>query len=225
MSELLNTVFLKLLDWGIPFILGLLFRKKVAHALIRLKKWLFNDIVTVKIVSVRCYYPGEIFGFNHQFLEDIKRRIPNMKFLDMFDREVRFTVPIFGNLRLSLNVIPCEEDAVNTQYRDVEEVKMALEPENQVRLGVREIHRLNDFKDWTEVLFNASERFALERSVRIKRNYTILEMSRIGRFEEKRFELVDDDLGSRIEAVPDKLTIVTEPSSQIPKAAEKYLLA
>lgn len=223
MSEWVNIILWKLLDWGIPFTIGILFRKKVGRAIIKAQKWLLNDTVTINIISVRTYLPVEVHDFNLEVYENIKTKILNPKLLDIFVDVMRITIPIFGNLSLRLSRETNQED-IDSQVETAERIKVAVKPESPVRLGIRDVHLLNEFAQDAEILFGAVENLFVATS-KITQNYTILEISRIGRLvEEKTFEISDDDLGARIHATQNKLTIIVSPSSQIAKAAKKYVL-
>ena len=227
MFEWINLVILKIVEWLIPFVLGLLFRKRVGRGIIRAKKWLLNDVVPTKMVSIRTYTPEEtpveIHNFTMDVYEEVRARIPNPQLHDIFDDGMRIAVPTFGTLELSLSRISEQEDMGNHEETE-EKIKVTLQPESPVRLGVREVHLLNDFSQTAEILFNAAAGLIVSR-IRIRKDYAILEFPRFGRFvEEKTFEMEDKDLGTRVHATRNKLTLIVSPTSQIAKATSKYLL-
>jgi len=224
MNEWIYLIISKLIEWGIPFGLGLLVRKRVARFLVKSKKWLLNDIVPINIMSVRSYSPTEINEFSHELYEDVKTRIPNIRLLELFSNGMRLAVPIFGNLRIGLDKIFTEENMEQGDEEKVESIKVTLNPESPVRLGIREVHLLNDFAQYTEILFSAVEKFFVKKR-QITQNYTLLEIPRVGYFkEEKAFEFEDEILGASVHATPSKITIVVAASTQISKAAQKYIL-
>lgn len=223
MLEWISVILTKIVEWLIPFVLGLLFRKKVGRFFVKKKKWLLNDVVTFKMISVRSYNPVEIRDLNRDVYEDVKTKIPNAKLHDIFADGMRIAVPNFGILRLYKSKIMGHENVTEEEER-VEEIKVTLQPESPVRLGIREMHLMNDFAYTAETLFAAVERLFVTHSI-TKQNYTILEFPRLGRFvEDGTFEIEDDDLGAHVHATLSKLTIVVEPTSQIAKATGKYLL-
>lgn len=227
MSESAILILWKIVEWAILFGLGLLFRKRVGRFIIKTKKWLLNDVVATRIVSIRTYTPEdtpvEIADFNMGIYEEIRAIIPNPRFHDIFEDGMRIAIPTFGTLKLSLSKISEEENMEHLE-ETVERIKVTLQPESPVRLGVREVHLLNDYSQTAEILFNATARLIATRN-KIRQDYTILEFPRFGRFvEEKTFEIDDKNLGARVHATPNKLTIVVSPTSQIAKATSKYLL-
>lgn len=223
MSEWVSSIILEVLKWFIAFGLGLLFRKRVGRFIIKTKKWLLNDVVPTRIVSIRTYTPVEIRDFNLGVYEDVRARIPNPQLHDIFPDGMRIAIPTFGTLSLRVSRIT-EQEEMGKQEEIVEKVKVTLKPDGPVRLGVREVHLLNDFAQTAEILFGAVEKLFATTS-KIMQNYTILEVPRFGRFvEEKTFDIEDDILGARVHATPSKITIVVSPTSQIAKATSRYLL-
>lgn len=223
MSGWAEFLFTKFLEWLVPFTLGLLVRKKVGRFLIKTKKWLFNDTVSINIISVRSYSPVEIMDFNLSIYEDVKAKVTSPKLHDIFPDGMRIEIPIFGILKLSIGRI-VEEEAIEDREEIVESIKVTLQPENPVRLGIRDIDLLNDYANSAEILFNATEKL-FKAHTPPQQNYTILESPRLGHFvEEKTFEMDDKELGAHVHATQSKLTIVVSPTSQVTKAAKKYLL-
>lgn len=136
---------------------------------------------------------------------------------------MRVELPVFGNLRILLDKITSNEDIEQENEADVECVKLTLTPESPVRLGMREINELDGFAQYAEVIFSATEKLCLKEAKLIQ-SYTLLEVPRIDHFrEEKTFEFEDQDLGSSVQATPNKVTIVVSASTQISKAARKYI--
>jgi hypothetical protein len=226
MSELGISIVLMIVNWAIPFMLGLLFRKRVGRALVNFKRWLLNDIVTAQIISVRTYTPGEtpveIREFTQQAYDEAKVKISNPQLHDIFDNGMRMAIPIFGILRLNLSEVS-EGEGIEDGEEQLETIKMTLQPESPVRLGIREVQSLNEFSQTAEVLFNVTETLIMTRK-QIKQDYTLLEISRLGRFaEEKTFEIDDKDLGTHVHATADKVSLSVSPTSQIAKVAKKYL--
>lgn len=222
MSEWISLILLKLLDWGIPFSLGLLFRKRVGRFVIALKRRLLNDIITLNIVSIRSYCSIETRDINHDLYDDIKTKLPSPKLLDVFSNGMRMTVPVFGNLRVLVEkTINVEEE--ERENENVGSIKVTISPESPVRLGIREIPQLNCYAQYSEIIFNAVEKYCMTKS-KIIQGYTILETPRIEHFkEEKAFRFEDESLGASIHATPIKLTIIVQASTEIYKAASKYL--
>jgi hypothetical protein len=225
-----ESVGLMIVSWIVPFVLGLLFRKRVGRAIVNLKRWLFNDIVTADIVSIRTFVsqatPIEIHEFTQQVYDEAKVKILNPSLRDIFEDGMRVEIPTFGILLLNLRE---ENKGKDVEEEENEEgsfgtIKMTLKPESSVRLGTREIQMLNDFYQTAEALFNAAEKL-ITTAKQINQDYTILEFSRMGRFvEEKTFEIDDKDVGAHVHATVTTLSLTVSPSSQITKAAKKYLL-
>jgi len=223
MSEWTDLVVVKIVEWLIPFGLGLLVRKRVGRFLIKIKRKLFNDAVTFKIISVRSYNPVETHDFNLNVYEDVRARITNPRLHDIFPDGIRIEIPTFGILNLSMNRISEQEEEENREEA-IESIKLTLQPESPVRLGTRDIRLLNHYAQSAEVLFSAVERLFVTHSA-IRQNYTVLEFPRLGRFvEEKAFEIEDEELGTRVHATQNKLTLTVSPTSQMTKATSKYFL-
>lgn len=222
----LEQVLLKIADWGIPFVIGLAFRKRVARFLTTAKMRLLNDTLSINVVSVRSYQPTETKSCSHQIYENIKTKIPNPKLLNLFSNGLRISVPEFGNLKVSLEKVTGEEEPDEEAEPEVTRIKAVLVPECAVRLGVRDIEQLGTFTNYTEVVFGEIEQFCLtEKRVIADATYTIIEIPRVGRFrEEKSFKFEDSLLGASVYATEERITITVKALSQVEKAAKKYLL-
>lgn len=220
-----ESIILMIVNWTVPFVLGLLFRRRVGRSIVNFKRWLFNDIVTVQIISVRTYIPQEtpveIHEFTQQVYDDIKVRIPHPQLYDIFGDGMRVAIPTYGILSLNLSKVHDEIQENETEQPD--RIKITLQPESPTRLGTREVQSLNDFSQTVEVLFDAAEKLITTRK-QIRQNYTLLEFPRSSRFVDQRiFEMDDDDLGTHIHATASKLSLSVSPTSLIAKAVKKYL--
>lgn len=227
MFEWAGSIILEIAKWVVAFVLGLLVRKSVGRAFVKAKKWLLNEVVPTQIISIRTYVPQEtpveIREFTREVYEDVRIRILNLQLHDTFRDGMRVEIPHFGILRLILSRI-IDQKVEEHQEETLERIKLTLQPESPVRLGIREIHLLNDYSQTVEKLLNSAERLITTRK-QINQDYTILEFPRTGRFvEEKTFETDDEDLGTHIHATAKKLTLTVSPTSQITKATKKYLL-
>jgi len=229
MADLIRLIVEKLLEWGIPFTLGLLFRKKVARFLIITKMYLFNDVITINLFSTRYYTPCGVSEITHKVYREISTKIPSVKLLNLFSNGIRISVPVFGNIRVFIEktytkeMEPIEEAELN-EKETIEAIRVTISPETPIRLGVREIPRLNEFAQYVEIIFGILEKHCLEKS-EILQSYTVIESSRIKRFvEEKRYKFEDDELGTYVHVTPNKVTLTVKASTQIGKAAQKYLL-
>jgi hypothetical protein len=212
------------LNWGIPFLLGLLFRKRVGHLISEGYKWLTNQFMSMELSEVRVYPPSQVRAFNWEIADDAKLSIPNFQILDVFADDIRFSVPVFGNLRLSLvKEIGSESDGEEAGEDDLSSIKVSVRTESPVRLGVREVDKLDDFDKTCQVLFAAVEKHSLVQSVRANEYYAIVDMNRLGNFTEaKIFERKDEDLGAEVTATENRLNMILTPPSKIVKAAKKY---
>jgi hypothetical protein len=213
------------LNWGIPFMLGLLFRKRVGHTLSQGFKWLTNQFMSLELSEVRVYPPSQVRDFNWEIADDAKLSIPNFQTLDVFAEDIRFSVPVFGNLRLSLakEMISESEGGESGEEDSLASIRVSVRTESPVRLGVREVDKLNDFDRTCQVMFSSVEKHSLAPTVRANEYYAVIDMNRLGNFTEaKMFERKDEDLGTEVTATESRLNMVVTPPSQIVKAAKKY---
>lgn len=221
MTELLDSLYFigtKIIEWGIPFGLGLLFRKRVGRFFIKLKKYLFNDVFTISVLIARFYDPTEVNEVNHDLYDAIKAKSPSVKLLNVFPDGIRVSVPVFGNLRVLIEKV--DADIENTEETSVECVKTVVTPESPIRLGMREIVKLNDLANYGEVIFSETEKFCLVKS-KVTQSYILLDTTRIDHFkEEKAFKIEDEELGASITATPSQLTIVVSPISNVSRAVK-----
>lgn len=224
MNGWIDLVIQKLIEWILPFSLGLLLRKKVARFIVISKKRLFNDIITMNLFSVRLYELGEVTEFTHNIYEDIRPKIPNIKLLDLFSNGMRVSIPIFGNIRIFMEQNFTDEDIGYAEKGTVESIKITITPEGPLRLGLRELSELDDLAQFIEIIFSAIEKYCVKKS-KIIQSYTVIESPRIKQFlEEKTFEFEDSTLGVAIHATPSKITLVITSSVMIRKSVQKYLL-
>jgi hypothetical protein len=225
--ELAKQILLKLADWGIPFAIGVLFRRRVGRWLVKMKMRLLNDTISIDILSVRSYQPTEVKPCDHQVYENIRTEIPNTRLLNMLSNGLRISVPEFGILKVTIEKVTIEEIPNEEGEPEVTRIKAVLAPECPVTLGVRDIDKISTFTAYSQVLFREIEHCCLtENRVIADATFTILEIPRVGHFrEEKSFRVEDSSIGTSIHATEEKLTITVSALTQVGKAAKKYLLA
>lgn len=225
--EWVQPVGIQIAEWGIPFVIGLLFRKRVARWLITAKMRLLNDTISIGVVSVRSYQPTEIASCNFQIYDNIKAKIANTKLINLFSNGLRISLGDFGNIKILIEKVANDEDNEEGQTPEITRIKAVLTPESPLRFGVRDIGQLSEFSNNIEVIFGEIERFCLaECRIIPEASYTIIELPRVGHFlEEKNFRAENQSLGSSIYATDDKITITVKTLSQIGKATKKYVLA
>lgn len=224
-TDFLTLVLSKALDWGIPFVLGLLFRKQIGRLLIRLKKFVLNDFVDIDFLAIRLYSPSTTTDISHDIFDDIRNKIPGVKLSTIFAEGLKISIPVFGNLKITMEKVTDEEEP---NYGDVEgvveSIKITLKPESPVRLGTREINKLDDLSQISEGIFGAFEKCCISKS-KIIESYILVEVPRIQHFkEEKSFKLKDAQLGASVNATPEKLSIVVSPMTYVSKSVKKYML-
>ena len=218
-NDLLRTVGIEILKIVGSFIFGLLMRKKVGRYLIKFKRWLSNDSVTIDLVSTRTYTPVETNGFDMDIFRNIQGRIPNVKLDLLSHSSMRIEMRPFGIMKIILT----RERSLDEE-ETIEEIKVSLSIENPIRLGIRETDLVHEYYHNTEIVFQVVEGVFAERPT-INRNYTIAEISRIGGLlDEKTFEIDDTELSAHVHATQNKITIAAEPPTYIAKAVKKYLL-
>lgn len=212
-----------LINWMIPFVLGLLFRKKVGHFLIKSKKWIVNDIIDMDVLIVRQYPKVLIKDISLIVFENIKIRIPGIKLNEIFSDELIVSIPIFGKLKLRIEKIT-DEHIGNEDIDLGEIIQITLVPETSLRLGVREIHQLNNFIKYTQILFDSVAASSFENNPIITKEFAVCNLPRISRFiEEKLIDIDDPTLGAKIHGTKEQLSITISPISEIVEATKKYL--
>jgi hypothetical protein len=214
---------------GIGFILGLLFRKRVGHWLVEVKKYIGNDILTTDFVAVRLYPPLELPPLDSSVFERANVKFRNLRSVEVFDDEMIVSAPIFGRLRLRVDRLPSIEDevaeVVPTSAPRVERVKLTLRNESPLRLGVRESKKLDDLVNIANALFDGVELLAATKGSRPTEDYVVMEVNRITHFlPEKTFDIDDKELSARVRGTPTKIAI-TSPSMKLVEATKKYRFA
>ncbi|MEM1551605.1 MAG: hypothetical protein QXH03_02910 [Candidatus Bathyarchaeia archaeon] len=225
-----NTLMIgKIIEWGIPFLLGLIFKKRVARFFVIAKKRFLNEIISLTLLYTRYYSPCSASDVNYKVYEDLRTKIPSLKLLNIFPEGMRISTPVFGNIRILLEKIPKKEELEEVREKsevEVEKIKITITPETSVRLGVREINdKLNDFAHYAETIFSSVEKHCLKEECKILESYLLIETPRIGWFvEEKSFELEDSELDAYVQATPNKVALIVKASIHAGRAVQKYLL-
>lgn len=200
------------------FIFGLLMRKSVGRFFIKAIKRLSNDFINITFISTRIYDFIEHKSFDMGLFHEIQKRIPALQIESFSQNNMQIKMPHFGIMNIIFAPSFDGEEEVTG------EIKVSLVMGNKLRLGVREMDLVHDYYHNTEQVFQVVEGVFLERP-KMKRNYILAEISRVGGFlEEKTFEIDDEDLSAHIHATSSKITIAAEPPIYIAKAVKKYLL-
>jgi len=208
----------------IGFVFGLLFRKKTAQFLVKSKKWLLNDIITARIISIRTYRNTSFDGFNRATFSEAIPRISGLKIHDVFSSEAIVSVPTFGLLNIRIDT----RESVPEMKKEMIEttLKTILELKSPIRLGIREISILHDYSHNVEVLFDVIEKHSFGNKKELLQDYSIFETARIGRFSSGDPAVIEDkERGVLVQIKKDKLTITSSPTHELTKIVQKYILA
>lgn len=224
-SSWLDLILTKIIEWGIPFSLGFLFRKRIGRLFVKTKMKILNETISIDVLSVRSYKTTKLKKCEHQIYENIKTLIPNTKLLKISPQAMRISVPTFGNLRITLEGVE-DIDLENNETAKIVKIKSVIVPESPIRLGVRNVDQLGTFANYLEILFGQIEQNCLaEKRIISDSTYTIVEIPRKGGFrEEKSFRITDESLSATVLATENKIEITLTNLSQIGKATKKYLL-
>lgn len=200
------------------FILGLLMKKKVARFFIRTWILFSNSITKINLISVRTYDSTEKIRFNMDIFHDMQKRLPNLKCDSLSDSAMEIGMPPFGTVIVLLSSESNLDDEDTS-----EEIKISLVIKDPIRLGIREMDMVHQYQNHVGLLFQVIER-SFSKIPKIKNNYIIAELPRVGGFvEEKILEIDDKELSTHIHATMSKITISAEPPTYIAKAVAKYL--
>jgi len=200
------------------FILGLLMKKKVARFFIRTWTLFSNSITKINLTSIRTYNSTEKIRFDMGIFHDMQKRLPNLKCDSLSDSAIEIGMPPFGTMIILLSSEPNLDDEDTS-----EEIKISLVIKDPIRLGIREMDIVHQYQNHVELLFQVIERNFSEKP-KIKNNYIIAELPRVGGFiEDKIFEIDDKELSTHIHATMSNITISAEPPTYIAKAVAKYL--
>jgi hypothetical protein len=206
----------QIVDWGVPFAIGVLFRKKVANFFIKLKKLAFNDYLEVNLLAVREYQPTSIKEVSLEVFDAIRPKIADMRLISHNARSMIVAVPEFSS-NLILAIDSQFEDEDQNESQDDRIIKMSLRTENPLGIGARDIaKRVSQFERDVEIIFETIEKMAFIEHKPLKNSYAVCDLSRIGRFkEEKNFDIEDKRLHARVIAAGDQLTITTSPIDKV----------
>lgn len=218
MNSLLISALSYVIEGVITFFLGVLLRKQTAHALIKARKWLSNEVVTINFLAVRTYPADRLKPLNSFVYDDAKARIPSLKLNDVFDDELIVTLPTFGKVRVKIENIPEENE---TEIG--ENVNISVVPESPLRLGIKEWKKLYGFENDVESLLDSVEKFVFPNQAHLQQSYAVCSFPRVSRFvEERNFDIEDVELGATIQGRNNKLAITASPASRIAEATQKY---
>lgn len=223
---------LAILNWGIPFALGVLFRKRVARWFNTGKMRLLNDTISMNLISVRSYAPTEVSPCPHSMYDNIKGKISGTKLVNMYTYGLRISLPNYGIIKILIDKVTDEEEEHEEEDENIEvprvsRVKVTVTPESPIKLGVRDIMQLSEFSSNIEVILGEIERECLEEChMNPGASYTLIELPRVGHFlEEKSFKKEDEDIGTTVYATDNKISLTVKTLSQIAKATKKYMFS
>jgi hypothetical protein len=204
---------------------GLLTRRIVWRRLLKWKKWLANDVLSLDILAVRQYPYVEVRAVDIGVFDHIKSRFSNVKLVQKYPTGMIINVsPIFGNLEVTIDKNPKGEEDIYSEYSsDDKTIKLRIKTENPVRLGVRELGRLNELEKIVEGIFDTIDMLLFTEHKPMKQSYAVCDITRTIYFvQEKVFNLKDEDLGVSVYGKNNKLTITVSPIGKMTQATEKY---
>lgn len=206
------------------FIVGLLTRKTVWRKLVKVKKWIFNDILSLDLLVVRQYPHMNVRSIDITVFDHIKSKFPEAQLVQKHPTGMIISMPpIFHNLEVLIEKIPLEEDS---DYDGEKMIKLILRSENPVRLGIRELGKLKQFESYADGIFDTIHAFLFTEKKAMKQSYAVCDITRTIYFvQEKVFDLRDDEMGVRVRGKDNKLTIEVSSISKIRDAIQKYHFA
>lgn len=219
-----------ILNWGIPFMLGLAFRKRVARWFNTGKMRFLNDTVSMKLVSVRSYEPTQVSSCAHSIYDNIQAKISGTKLVNMYTNGLRISLPKYGNIKVLVESVTDQEEEFDKEGENADQIhvtriKVTVTPESQIVFGVRDVMKLGEFANNIEVILGEIERVCLEDCrIAPQASYTIIELPRVGHFlEQKTFRTDDPDIGTTIIATDNKITLTVKTLSQIANSTKKHM--
>ncbi len=220
--DFLTTIGWKALDWGVPFVLGVLFRKKVARFLITVKKLLFNDPTKISLLAVREYPPTTAKEVNPELFDAIRLKIGGMRLIDHNSQSMIISEPDFST-NLIFTIGSVDEEDIEQGKID----RLALRLENPLEVGARNIgKKVARFERIAEVIFENVEKLLFSQPAVMRKTYAVCDISRIAKFsEEQSFDLDDKNLNARVVGTRDQITITVSPIDKLSELAEKYRFA
>ena len=218
MAEEVNWL-LEIGQMTVPFVLGLLFRKKAGRIILKAKKWILNDIVTLDLLAVREYPKIVVKEIELSVFDNIKNKISNAQLVQSYPNGIIIKLNVFGNLISEIEKIYDEET------NECESVKLILKTETPIRLTIRELKKLRQFEKYADNIFDSIEKQSFPPNTNFNKSYAICDLTRSTTFSESQtFNKKDDNLNAIINGDEDKLTIRVSPMDTIAEATEKYHL-
>lgn len=202
------------------FGVGVLVKRTFWRKIIYIKKWFANDILTLSLLAVRQYPHVNVKDMELAVFDHIKNKIQNVTLIQRQPNGMMINIaPIFGNLIIEVE----KSNPIIEDGDDETMIKLSVRTENTIRLGMREIKKLNDFEKYAETIFDTIQALLFSEQKPAKQSFAVCDISRTVYFvEQKKFDLRDNALNARIIGTDDKLTITTSPIGNIAEATEKY---
>lgn len=198
------------------FAAGVILKKTFWRRIIRLKKWIANDVLTLSLLAVRQYPQINFEEIDMTLFDHIKTKIQNVKLVAHHGNGmIIYVPPYFGNLVIEVESSdPSEGDA---------STKMVLRTENTIRLGVKEIKKINEFEKYADMIFDTIQAVLFAEQRPPKQSFAVCDISRtITLVEQRIFDLRDSSLNARVQAIDGKLTITTSPIANLAEATGKH---
>jgi hypothetical protein len=197
------------------------FRKKYGRKIIRFVKWIRNDILTIDLLAVRNYPYVDVKDIDVTTFDYIKSRISEeIKYVSHNPNGMIIRLPLFGNLIVSIQKfpIPIEDEEIETY----EALKLSVRSELPIRVGSRELNKLEDFEKHSNVIFDIIENKLFVKEEQLKDNFAVCDVSRTKYLvENSNLEFKDIELSAVITTTDSKVSIKT-PIDKITEATERY---
>lgn len=212
-----------IISFPIGVILGLILKKTVWRKIFWLKKWVFNEILTIDLLAVKEYPYSLTTDIDISLFQQIKSRITEAKLVQhSSDTMIVNVSPIFGNLVLRKNEVADEGGEDEEGFTP--SVRLTISTENSVRIGIREIkEQLSDYERYVNSIFDSISITLFSKSnILPRQSFVECDIIRPIIFvEKKHINLHDKNLDAEVNGTDDKLTIIS-PINNITKATKKY---
>jgi hypothetical protein len=219
LPDIYGQVVLEVAKVAAGFVAGLLFKRKVWRFLVRAKKWLFNDILSLSIQAVRQYSYVDVKDVNICVFDHIKQKVPGVKLVQHYPEGMIISVPLFGNLIVEIEKTPIDEYDESIERA----INLIVRTEIPVRLGIRELSHLTELEKYADSIFDTLQVMLFAEQKIMKKTFAVCDISRTIYFVlEKNFVLKDENLGATIRGTDSRLNITITPIANMAKAAQKY---
>jgi len=224
--DLTSAIIIELIVAAVIGIIIWFFREKAIHIIRFFSYRIFNKNARIKAIHIRKYNKEPKVWLSCKIFDELREKITTD---EITKKKVSNENMIIHSKNLGSTISICIDPEFDLSTIDSSEpkivgYKVAIELENEIRLGLRNVDELDNFQVITDYGHEIIQRICFSNN-QFFENYMIFDLDRENKFYTKgKTKIVDTQNNAEISIIDDKLEICLSEPKHFLKVVKKYFI-